>query len=219
MSALEKLKSLFFVTEETEKQQAQPTQTAANQGVKTEAKPTPQPSGNVGLDDKIFESLSKAIEDSNMDGFDFFEYKTSIKALENLPMDEATKYRSAFATASTMGVSVDKLIKSADYYKSILDKEKTKFEEALKLQVDKNVLDKQKMIEGMNADILNKSEQIKKLTEEIQSMQAEIEKHQAFITEANAKIDATKRNFDYTFNLIKSQMEEDIEKMKKYLAP
>jgi hypothetical protein len=222
MSALDKLKSIFFVTEETE-QKEQPAQTPANQGVKTESKPSPQPSGKVGastrgLDDKIFESLSKAIEANNMAGFDFFEYKTSIKALENLPMDEATKYRSAFATASTMGVNLEKLVQSADYYKDVLNKEKAKFEEALNLQVDKNVVEKQKLVEGMNADILNKSEQIKKLTEQIQSMQAEIEKHQVFITEANAKIDATKGNFDYTYSLIKSQMEEDVEKMKKYLA-
>ncbi len=217
-TALDKIKSLFFVTEETEQQAApQQGQTAANQPAKTDIKPSPQPSGKVGLDDKILESLSKAIETNNMAGFDFFEFKTSIKALESLPMDEATKYRSAFATASTMGVNLEKLVQSADYYKDVLVKEKAKFDEALSLQVDRNVVDKQKLVESMNSDILKKSEEIKKLTEQIQSMQAEIEKHQTFITEANSKIEATKGNFEYTYSHLMSQMNDDVAKMKQYL--
>lgn len=218
-STLDKIKSLFFVTEETpeEAKPAEPQKSTPQPApVKSETKPSIPT--NAGLDEKILASLSKAIDDNNMSGFDFLEFKNSIKALENLPMDEATKYRSAFATAATMGVNLDSLVKSANFYKEVLNKEKGKFEDALSLQVDKNVIEKQKQVESMNAEVLKKSEQIKQLTEQIQTIQAEIEKHQAFITEANSKIEATKANFEFTFGHLSSQIDEDVAKMQKFLS-
>ena len=52
-------------------------------------------------------------------GFDYLEYRRSLKSLETFPMDEATKFRSSYATASTMGVTVEKLLESIEFYNVI----------------------------------------------------------------------------------------------------
>ena len=48
---------------------------------------------------KFMEILFKAMEDNNLDGFDYLEFKQSLKSLEKMPMDEQTRFKSAFAMA------------------------------------------------------------------------------------------------------------------------
>ena len=64
-----------------------------------------------GLDDKSMEYLTSALAKNNLPGFDYLEFKQSLGALASLNMDEATAYKSAFATASTVGLTKEKLLK------------------------------------------------------------------------------------------------------------
>ena len=48
---------------------------------------------------KFMEILFKAMEDNNLDGFDYLEFKQSLKSLEKMPMDETTRFKSAFDMA------------------------------------------------------------------------------------------------------------------------
>jgi len=129
---LKNLKSLFIVEDEEENKEApKPSEKTAGKSDKEPVVSTPPPLPNTSvsassqgvLDTNIVEKLLQAIEKNNLEGFDYLEYKKSLKALEKMPMDEATKYRSAFATASTMGVTLDKLIQTTNFYIGVLDKE------------------------------------------------------------------------------------------------
>ncbi len=117
------------------------------------------------LDQRIFDSLEKALEENNQQGFDFLEFKNSLKTLAGIIPDEATRYKSAYATAATMGVTVDRLLESAAFYQSVLEKERDNFTRAVNQQVDLNVTAKQKDVERLQALIGQKAEQIKRLTE------------------------------------------------------
>ena len=115
------------------------------------------------VDNKIVEQLLKKIGEHDLDGFDYFEYKQSLKALDKMPMDEATKYRSAFATASTMGVTLQKLIESADFYLSVLDKQDKQFQEDADKKKDKQVKQKETEASKLQKQIEKYEEQIKQL--------------------------------------------------------
>jgi CRISPR/Cas system-associated endonuclease/helicase Cas3 len=223
---LKNLKSLFIVEEETPKQEpAQPAPPAKTTGPvtppplpTTAATPPPLPRQMAGtIDQRIFESLEKAMEENNQQGFDFFEYKNSLKTLVGIIPDEATRYKSAYATAATMGVTVDRLLQSAAFYKSVLEKERDNFTRAVNQQVDLNVTAKQKEAERLQTLIAQKGEQIRRLTEEIAAHQEELAKAQGIITEATTRIEATKNNFHFTLEAVMDQIQADMQNIERYL--
>jgi peptidoglycan hydrolase CwlO-like protein len=55
------------------------------------------------------------------------------------------------------------------------------------------------------------------LTEEIQQHQAQIEEAKKQITEMGAKVEKTKNDFQITYASLTSQIQADIDNMKKYL--
>ncbi len=169
------------------------------------------------IDPKIVEKLLQAIEKNNLEGFDYLEYKKSLKALEKMPMDEATKYRSAFATASTMGVTLDKLLETVNFYIGVLDKENEQFLGAFKSQFNDKVSGREREIAQFESIIKEKSEQIKKLTEEITKHQQQIAELKTKVEESNNKINKTQNDFKVSYDHLKSQFEGDVIKMKQYL--
>jgi len=224
---LKNLKSLFIVDDSEDEKKESPESIKKPENAKAEKTststppPLPNTSANASsdgtLDTKIIEKLLQAIEKNNLDGFDYLEYKKSLKALEKMPMDEATKYRSAFATASTMGVTLDKLLQTTDFYISVLNKENDQFLGAFKNQFDDKVSGREREIAQFESIIKEKSEQIKKLTEEISKHQQQIGDLKAKVEESNNKINKTQNDFKVSYNHLKTQFEEDKVKMQKYL--
>ena len=170
-----------------------------------------------GIDTAIAETIATAIETQNIQGFDYLEFKESIKALSKLPMDEATMYRSAFATATTMGLTKDKLTQSLSFYLSIIDKQKTDFDEALVIQRRDNLERKELEISGIDKAIMEKSEQIRLLTDEIQKMQEQQDKARAELNTIAEKIEHTRMNFDATILSFKDQFTADLQKINDYI--
>lgn len=221
------LKSLFIVDEGAPKTEpAQPAAPARPTGPATPPVPAaanppaplPPPTYAGGtVDQRIFESLEKAMEENNQQGFDYFEYKNSLKTLAGIIPDEATRYKSAYATAATMGLTVERLLESAAFYRTVLEKERDNFTRAVNQQVDLNVTAKQKEAERLQTLIAQKAEQIKRLTEEIAMHQEELARAQGVITEATSRIEATKGNFHFTLEAVMNQIQTDIQNIQRYL--
>lgn len=224
-----KLKSIFILEDEEDlKKAAQVAQKAQEQKVKEEA-PTvtanditismgtssPPPSGKP--DAKFVDILLKAVEKNNMEGFDYLEYKSSLQSLSGMDMDEATRYKSSLAMAKTMGASPDKLISTAKQYIDTLNKEKTKFQQALKAQRTKQVTGKEATIKKMALSIDSKKKRILELQKEIEADTKKMEASKAGINQAAAKVQKTSDSFHYAFDIVTGQIIADIDKMKRYL--
>lgn len=221
---LKDLKSLFIkedpaTNEEVPKEEVKKnTPTAASAPPLTQAPSNPPPIPRTGsVDQRIFDSLQKALEENNQEGFDFLEFKNSLQTLAGIIPDESTRYRSAYATAATLGVTPDKLLQSAAFYRSVLERERDNFNKALSQQVDLNVTGKQKDVERLQSLIGQKSEQIARLTQEIAAHQEEMARAQGIITDAQTKIENTKNNFHLTLDTVMSQIQTDIDNIQKYL--
>ena len=65
------------------------------------------------IDQKSVDFLENALIKQSQPGFDYLKFKQSISQLANLNLDTSTSLKSAFATASTMGVTKDSLLQSA----------------------------------------------------------------------------------------------------------
>jgi hypothetical protein len=173
------------------------------------------PSGKASS--KFTNILLQAMEANNLDGFDYLEYKNSLHNLAKMPMDEQTRYQSAFAAASTMGATPAKLVKTANFYIDVLKKEEAKFAQALANQKDKQIGDKSQLIQQHDNLVKEKAKQIERLKKEIADHQAKSEQMKKSISAATVKVETTKNNFVASYNLVLSQIKRDIENMKKYL--
>jgi len=166
---------------------------------------------------KFTDILLKAMEANNIAGFDYLEYKQSLHKLAKMPMDEPTRYQSAYAAASTMGATPKQLVETAHFYIDILKKEESKFAQALANQKSKQIGDKEQLIKQHDNLIKEKSKQIESLKKEIAQHQTKSEQMKKSISSATVKVETTKNNFVASYNLVISQIHNDIANMKKYL--
>jgi len=225
-----KLKSLFVVEDEN-------AQATANKGAQKPTgntpKPNPTSARSVKVDkpgydknnppkgrpsEKFINRLLGALDENNMKGFDYLEYKQSLQNLSNVEMDEPTKYKSALAMAKTMGATPQKMVDSATHYIKVLNSEEAKFLDAFKNQQSIQVGKRNSEIKTLESSIVQKQNQIEKLTKEIADEKKALEKRKTSINQANAKVQATKESFYHAYHIVLQQIEADVEKMKKYLG-
>ena len=222
---LKNLKSLFVIEDEAT-QKNKTTKKATKNTPPPKKTPTETPSApptatNISTEGKVtkrfMDVLFKAMQDNNLDGFDYLEYKQSLMSLKKMPMDEATRFQSAFAMAQTMGANPDQLLKTAQHYIDVLDREEKKFEEALAAQRQKQIGSKKQAILKLEEEVKKQAEQIKKLTEAIETKQKKAQKLKEDISLASTKVEATKNDFIASFKSLVSQIQGDMENIKKYL--
>lgn len=170
-----------------------------------------------GLDDKSVDFLTKALEKNNLPGFDYIEYKQSLGALMAMNMDEVTAFKSAYATAATVGLTKEKLVKTAEHYKNILNSEKQKFDAALQKNMNERVKSKQE-------EVIKLKKQVEDYKAKIAEMQKKIEESEAIIANADEdirgsieKIEGTRDNFEFALKSIMNEIEKDIENINQYL--
>ena len=178
---------------------------------------SPMSSAGGQVNDKFFDVLAKAMEAANQDGFDYFEFKQALANLKNVPMDDATRFKSAFAMSQAMGVTADKLVTSANYYLDVLKNEQTKFVQAAANQRQSQVGNKQTQADNLEAMMRQKAEQIKQLTAEIEQHRKEVETIKTDISQATVKVEQTARDFEVTYQLLVGQIQADVSSMKSYL--
>ncbi len=216
-----KIKGLFIV-EDSNNSTPQPTTTNNNTATTTPTQVTTPtyiaPINATGeVSDKVMDSLSQALANNNIEGFDYFEFRGSLLSLSKMPMDEQTRFQSAYAMAQTMGATAPKLVDSGAHYLNVLKNEEMKFQQALDNQKSGNLVAKEQEATQLDGIIKQKAEQIKRLTEEIQQHQAQIEDAKQQITEMGAKVEKTKNDFHTTYISLTNQIQIDIDNMKKYL--
>jgi hypothetical protein len=224
-----KIKSLFVTeTEDTEKQKKESEATDANKDnnkskdvlemlKNKDQEKTVVNDVNVSpgkVDGKILDSLIKALDDNNLPGEDYMEYAASLKAMENIPLEESIKIQTVLATLSTKGLTKEKIIESGVFYISILEKEKEKFGKAIDKQTKDGITAKSDEIAALEALNKTKSNQIAKLTQEITENQQQMEQIRAKIADTTLKIKATEGNFNASFQFVVNQMQNHIDKIK-----
>jgi len=228
---LKKLKSLFIVEDKSKSSAQNEADSTASSEETIEsgsdmvspvsagtAPSNPSPSAQPGkASPKFVNVLLKAIEANNLEGFDYLEFKQSLQNLAAMDMDEKTKYQSAFAMAKTMGVTPSKLVNSAQHYINVLKKEENKFSDALKNQKQKQVVNREQGIKGLEEAVVKKQQMIEKLQKEIEADKQKLEKQKTAINESVAKVQATKEGFISAYHSVLGQIQGDIDKMNSYL--
>ncbi len=218
----------LFVTESSDKSDSKDTAEISEGKTETDQKSEPQqhevsevtftPESTSGtISPKFTKILLEAIEKHNMQGFDYLEFKNSVRSLSKMDMDEATKFKSAFAMAQTMGAKSSALLDSAKHYLNILVQEKKKFDSAAAQQMTSKIELKKKEISQNEKAIRTKEAQIKKLESEITALRSKVGKADSSLKSEEAKVRKTQSDFVASYNNLYNQIQADIEKMTNYL--
>ncbi len=218
-----KFKSVFIVEDESGSDQntKQTPSTSAQHPAEMTAPPpavTRVETGGTGsISDKFVEILASALEKNNQPGFDYFEFRQALKNLAKMPMDEQTRFHSAYAMAQTMGITPEKLVESAQFYLDVLQKEQSKFNEAHAQQRARLIGNREEEVKNLEAMMENKAEQIRQLTQQIEEHRQRSEQIRKEVSDSTVKIETTKADFEATFNSVTAQLQEDIGKIRQYL--
>lgn len=202
---LDKLKALFIIQEEEKSKEDKKADTVdfTEKGV-SESKTYSESKGKTS--NRIMTKLLSILNENNQEGFDYLEYKNAIKSLEAMAMDEKTRYRSAFATAKTLGITVPKLLQSIGFYQKVLNNERIKFLKTLKNNNDTNIDSREE--KEIIQKIASKKKEIKQLTKEVSDLEKKL----------YGSLDGhTSGDFEATTNKLIQEMREDIKKINKYL--
>ena len=168
-------------------------------------------------DQKSVDFLESAMEKRTQSGFDYLKFKLSIEQLTGLNLDATTSLKSAFATASTMGVTKDTLLQSARHYLTILGDEKRQFDQALTNQVQQRIDSKKEELLKLQDQIEDHKRQIAKLEKQIIEVQERISKSDEEVVEAKASIEQTKMKFENTYQQFVTAIEQDIAAIQQNL--
>jgi chromosome segregation ATPase len=168
-------------------------------------------------DQKSVDFLENAMIKETQPGFDYLKFKQSIEQLISLKLDGPTSLKSAFATASTMGVTKDSLLQSARHYLTILGDEKKQFDQALNNQVQQRIDSKKEELQKLQQQIEEHKRQIVKLEKQIVEYQDKIARSDEEVSEAKASIDQTKIKFENTYQQFVSAIERDMAAIQQNL--
>lgn len=169
------------------------------------------------LDKKSVAFLLKAIEDNNLPGFDYLEFKQALKALMGLDMDQHIAIKSAFTTGSTVGLTKEKLISSAEHYRQVLLKEKSQFDAALQKQMAQRVDGKRNEKSTLANKIEAYRQKIRDIESEIVKLEDRLDKADSEIAAAEEKIHDTKEKFETTFQSFVKEIEKDLDTLNSVL--
>jgi septal ring factor EnvC (AmiA/AmiB activator) len=168
-------------------------------------------------DQKSVDFLENAMVKQTQPGFDYLKFKQSIDQLAGLKLDVPTSLKSAFATASTMGVTKDSLLQSARHYLTILGDEKKQFDQALTNQVQQRIDSKKEELQKIQQQIEDNKRQITKLEKQIIEFQEKIARSDEEVAEAKSSIEQTKIKFENTYQQFVSAIELDMTAIQQNL--
>ena len=231
---LKNLKSWFIIEEAKQKSTSGGEPPAKKKGIpgasKDKKTPPPPPPGGTPtpsappaagregqVSEKFTNVLLAAMEKANQPGFDYLEFKKALENLKKMNMDDATRFKSAYAMAQSMNISPQQLIESAAHYLQVLQKEEDNFNLALRSQRQNQVANKQQQLPQLDQKEKDLEKQIKELQQQIAHTQKQREQLRKEIGQANVKIQNTHNDFVATYNTIVGQIAQDMERMKAYL--
>jgi hypothetical protein len=168
-------------------------------------------------DTAIAENLANALEEANIDGYDYFEYAKTLEALSATIPSEQVRYQTAFASAGVMGATKEKLIETAQHYTNILNEQGEKFSGFVAQQIEQNVTSKESGLTQIDSSIQEKAELIQKLTQEINELTQQKTEIANEVAENKIKIERVQNDFAATLKVFLNKIKKDMDKISTYI--
>jgi len=168
-------------------------------------------------DQNIYTQLAKVLVDNNLEGYDYFEFRSAVENMKAIIPGEAERFRAAYAAVASM-VTPDKLAASIEFYLGKLVEKKTEFDQSVKAMVVQKVESKECQAKNLDSQISDTTKQITDLTTHITQLQGERTKalNEAMIEKS--RIESVQSKFTVTYQKLISEITGDQTKIKTYLT-
>ncbi|MEZ4908675.1 MAG: hypothetical protein R2771_13780 [Saprospiraceae bacterium] len=168
---------------------------------------------------KFVNVLFSSLEKSNLEGFDYLEFMQSISNLknQNITNEEEKLFQTAFAMATTLGVEKNKLIETAQHYLSVLESEKTHFNNSLNNTAKNKIDEKNKELKSVKNKIIEIQQQITALNTELEKNKESLNSISQELNQAESKVALVKNGFETAYQSLVNKIQSDISKITKYL--
>jgi hypothetical protein len=168
-------------------------------------------------DQAILNSLSQALEEANLEGFDYFEFAKIIENMMTTIPSEQMRYQAAFATAAAMNANKQKLIDTADHYIIVLSGEADKFSAMVAEETRSTVTCKEESVHTIDMAITEKANLITKLTQEINELTSNKTSVLNEASENKIKIQKIQNDFAACLKIFVDKINGDKAKINQYI--
>jgi len=169
------------------------------------------------VDPNLIAQMEQVFTESNFEGLDMFEFIATIKNYENLPLAENTKYETAFATLSGLGLTKARILETAEQYKVIFEKCKAEFITDMDNELKNSVDALNSEAEVLAQDNMKKIEDINRLNQEIQANQEKIGKLKGDAVVNSNTLSNKKSTFENSYAVFINKIQFHIENVNKYI--
>ncbi len=202
---LKSIKNLFIQTEETDEQSDSVKTVTTNTGAKQEipistSSTKPTASKDVA---KFVEILTKEVQKSNLEGYDYLEFKTSIEELKETGLTQEQAIKSASIAVKSL-TSPKQILDSIGHYLNVVDKNKKDFEQNVLLKLTELIQQDEKELSKTLSEI-----------DRLKSLEQSLRKN---IEENKQKTDSHTNGFSEAYKIVVSSIKEDEMTIKKVIG-
>lgn len=168
---------------------------------------------------KVIESLLKLLDDSNLEGPDFYEFCIALKEMQKIggSTEESSLYKMVYTTLKITGLTKQLLVDSGNQYLKILADHLKSFEsnheDTVKHKVGSKITEKSN-IEKM---IGQKMVQIESLQSEIVGLKNKQQNLESDIQSETKNIEETKNAFIAGYTKLVSELNSNLQKINQHI--
>lgn len=153
------------------------------------------------VDNDVYAKIWARINAADQEGFDFLEFKKTMSGLDKVAgFTPAMKYQTAFNMLAGLGpISKESILDSLKVYLGVVNSTEEEFNQMIEDAYEEKVNIK---IASANA----KQKEIEELTAKVNALQQEIGELTTSANIESSKLDASKKNFAYTAQVIKQEL-------------
>ncbi len=193
-----------------------------SEGPKKETKiPTPNAISVSGLNqldiEKFEKHFDKLFEQSNMPGPDYYEFCKMLETLEAHIPDEKTRFSAVYASLSIQGLTKEKLLTAAEYYKKVISDDRQKFEHVIDKKAHTELETRKTTVTHLESKMTENSALIQKLTKEISDSQTKIAALKNEIAEEEKRLITNKSGYNLACDAMMNKINVDIQKIQSNL--
>jgi hypothetical protein len=160
--------------------------------------------------EQYFENLIDEANKKNplFQGVDYKEFADSKLDIDDIT-DEALKYKTAYNVLKSTGLTKEKLLATGQEYINLIGRDLNAFQSAQAQQYNKEVRQKELLIQ-------KKAEELQALTQRINALKGEINSLTQEISLTKEKLDTTKNSFLLAGERKQNEIQTELEKIARY---
>ena len=187
--------------------------------VRPEAQPAPSPNATGTVDPKFAEHLANVLAQNNPPGPDYFEFRETLRSLNNLGLTEDKQFLAAWASFKALGgpADVSALTGTANQYVAALNRDREAFGKSVEAALNERVgglQNEQKRLQNENEAL---AKQLLAIQQQIDANADRLAAIGGEITGQSEKIAQNRQSYEVTFAHFTNQIKGDIAKMTQYL--